>query len=48
MSAVELVDTEVRDLVRREGIDPIAEPTLVRRLTEYKSKLLPGRAGAAS
>jgi pilus assembly protein CpaF len=34
MTALQLVDDEVRDLVRREAIDPIAEPTLVRRLAE--------------
>ena len=34
MGAVEEVGERVRELVRREGIDPVAEPALVRRLTE--------------
>ncbi len=34
MSAVELIDAEVRDLVRREAIDPTAEPAVVRRIVE--------------
>ncbi|WP_375482357.1 CpaF family protein [uncultured Jatrophihabitans sp.] len=33
-SARTILETEVRELVRRRGIDPIAEPTVVARLVE--------------
>ena len=29
-----IVDAEVRELVRRRGIDPVAEPTVVARLID--------------
>src|SRR5688500_13783614 len=34
MQAVGLVEGEVRELVRRRGLDPAAEPAEVRRLVE--------------
>ena len=34
MNAVALVEDEVRELVARRGLDPIAHPTAVRRLVE--------------
>src|SRR3954453_270664 len=33
-SASELVEAEVRELVRRRGLDPVAEPSAVRRLVD--------------
>jgi pilus assembly protein CpaF len=34
MTAVELIDAEVRDVVRREGLDPVADPLAVRRIVD--------------
>ena len=34
MSALDIVDAEVRDAVRRHGLDPIAEPGTVRRIID--------------
>ena len=34
MSAVDIIDSEVRELVRREGLDPVADPAAVRRLVD--------------
>ena len=34
MNAVSLVEGEVRELVRRRGLDPVAEPGAVRRLVD--------------
>jgi len=34
MSAIEMVDAEVRELVRRRGLDPVREPAAVRRLID--------------
>ena len=32
MSAVDIIDAEVRDAVRRQGVDPLVEPAAVRRI----------------
>jgi pilus assembly protein CpaF len=32
MTAVEIIDAEVRDVVRRHGLDPVADPARVRRI----------------
>src|SRR4051812_15450403 len=32
--AVEIVDTEVRELIRRRGVDPVRDPAAVRRLID--------------
>src|SRR4051812_32466713 len=34
MSAVDIVDAEVRELIRRRGLDPAQEPAAVRRLID--------------
>jgi len=34
MSAVEIIDAEVRELVRRRGLDPVTDPVALRRLVE--------------
>ncbi|MBD0292585.1 MAG: Flp pilus assembly complex ATPase component TadA [Jiangellaceae bacterium] len=34
MSAIQIIDAEVRDVVRREGLDPIADPGAVRQIVE--------------
>ncbi len=34
MSALDIVDAEVRDAVRRQGLDPIAQPGTVRRIID--------------
>lgn len=34
MSALDIIDAEVRDLVRREGLDPLVEPGAVRRIVD--------------
>lgn len=45
--AVALVEDEVRELVRRRGLDPVADPDAVRRLVEdvladYEDRSLSG------
>ncbi|MGH3744018.1 MAG: hypothetical protein ACRDTP_04070, partial [Mycobacteriales bacterium] len=45
--AVSLVESEVRELVRRRGLDPVAQPGVVRRLVEdviadYEDRSLSG------
>jgi pilus assembly protein CpaF len=47
MTAVEIVDTEVRELIRRRGVDPVREPATVRRLidevlADYADRALTG------
>ena len=34
MSAIEIIDAEVRDVVRREGLDPIADPSAIRAIVD--------------
>ncbi|HEY8458308.1 MAG TPA: ATPase, T2SS/T4P/T4SS family [Actinopolymorphaceae bacterium] len=34
MNAVDIIDAEVREVVRREGIDPLMDPAAVRRIVE--------------
>jgi pilus assembly protein CpaF len=34
MTATEIIDAEVRDVVRREGLDPVADPSAVRAIVE--------------
>jgi len=34
MTAVQIIDTEVRDIVRNQGLDPVAEPAAVRRIVD--------------
>jgi pilus assembly protein CpaF len=34
MTAIEIIDAEVRDVVRREGLDPVADPSAVRAIVE--------------
>jgi pilus assembly protein CpaF len=34
MTALEIIDAEVRDVVRREGLDPVADPVAVRRIVD--------------
>ncbi|MFW6205326.1 MAG: CpaF family protein [Actinomycetota bacterium] len=34
MTAVELIDAEVRDAVRRQGLDPVADPDSVQRIVD--------------
>jgi pilus assembly protein CpaF len=34
MTAIEIIDAEVRDVVRREGLDPVADPAAVRRIVD--------------
>ena len=34
MTALEIIDAEVRDVVRREGLDPVADPAAVRRIVD--------------
>ena len=34
MTAIEIIDAEVRDVVRREGIDPVADPGAIRTIVE--------------
>jgi pilus assembly protein CpaF len=34
MTAVQLIDAEVRDIVRTQGLDPVAEPATVRRIVD--------------
>ncbi|HSK26851.1 MAG TPA: ATPase, T2SS/T4P/T4SS family [Jiangellales bacterium] len=34
MTAVEIIDAEVRDLVRSQGLDPVLEPLAVRRIVD--------------
>ena len=34
MTAIEIIDAEVRDVVRREGIDPVADPGSIRTIVE--------------
>ncbi|HEU4491948.1 MAG TPA: ATPase, T2SS/T4P/T4SS family, partial [Jiangellales bacterium] len=34
MTAVQIIDAEVRDIVRNQGLDPAAEPAAVRRIVE--------------
>jgi pilus assembly protein CpaF len=47
MGAVEIVDAEVRELIRRRGLDPTREPVAVRRLieevlTDYSDRAVAG------
>ena len=47
VDALALVEDEVRELVRRRGLDPVSEPDLVRRLvedvlTDYEDRALSG------
>jgi pilus assembly protein CpaF len=35
MTAIEIIDAEVRDVVRREGIDPVADPAAIRTIVEH-------------
>ena len=47
LDAVSVVEDEVRELVRRRGLDPAADPAAVRRLvgevvTEYDERTLSG------
>jgi pilus assembly protein CpaF len=34
MSAIEIIDAEVRDVVRRDGLDPVADPGAVRAIVD--------------
>ena len=34
MTAIEIIDAEVRDVVRREGIDPVADPIVIRTIVD--------------
>jgi pilus assembly protein CpaF len=34
MTAIEIIDAEVRDVVRREGIDPVADPIATRTIVD--------------
>jgi pilus assembly protein CpaF len=34
VSAIEIIDAEVRDVVRREGLDPIADPSAIRAIVD--------------
>ncbi len=34
MNAISVVEDEVRELVRRSGLDPVADPAAVRRLVD--------------
>jgi pilus assembly protein CpaF len=34
MTAIEIIDAEVRDVVRREGIDPVADPITIRTIVD--------------
>ena len=34
MNAISVVEDEVRELVRRRGLDPVADPAAVRRLVD--------------
>ena len=34
MTAVEIIDAEVRDVVRRQGLDPVSDPAAVRRVVD--------------
>ncbi|MGH9251659.1 MAG: CpaF family protein [Acidimicrobiales bacterium] len=34
MTALEIIDAEVRHVVRREGLDPVADPAAVRRIVD--------------
>ncbi|MGH8776465.1 MAG: CpaF family protein [Jiangellaceae bacterium] len=34
MTALEIIDAEVRDVVRREGLDPVTDPAAVRRIVD--------------
>jgi pilus assembly protein CpaF len=34
MTAVQMIDAEVRDIVRNQGLDPVAEPAAVRRIVD--------------
>jgi pilus assembly protein CpaF len=34
MTAIEIIDAEVRDVVRREGIDPVADPVAIRTIVD--------------
>jgi pilus assembly protein CpaF len=34
MTAIEIIDAEVRDVVRREGLDPIADPRAIRTIVD--------------
>ncbi|GAA4988167.1 CpaF family protein [Actinopolymorpha pittospori] len=34
MSAVDIIDSEVRETVRREGLDPLKEPSAIRRIID--------------
>ena len=34
MTAIEIIDAEVRDVVRREGIDPVADPIAIRTIVD--------------
>jgi pilus assembly protein CpaF len=34
MTAIEIIDAEVRDVVRREGLDPVAEPSAIRPIVD--------------
>ncbi len=47
VDAVSLVESEVRELVRRRGLDPVAQPSVVRRLVDdviadYEDRALSG------
>ena len=47
MNAITVVEDEVRELVRRRGLDPVADPAAVRRLVdeviaEYDDRSLTG------
>ncbi len=59
MTAVDLIDAEVREIVRQQGLDPAAEPAAVRQIvdqviTAYDERSLSvalpslGDAGAAA
>ncbi|HEY9375869.1 MAG TPA: ATPase, T2SS/T4P/T4SS family [Jiangellaceae bacterium] len=34
MTAIEIIDAEVRDVVRREGLDPVADPGAIRTIVD--------------
>ncbi len=34
MTAIEIIDAEVRDVVRREGLDPVADPGAIRAIVD--------------
>ena len=53
MNAIAAVEDEVRELVRRRGLDPVADPAAVRRLvdeviTDYDERSVGGHPAAAA